>query len=503
MPINKIKENGVVYTPAWIVKSILDLSNYKNNIYNKKVIDPACGDGAFLSQILERMILDAKKNKIKNEEIYKYVSRNLYGFDIDRNAINLAKLKLNNICKTYGIYSSNLRWRNIRHVSSLSNEIMEKYKYFFDWVFGNPPYVRIQNLNKKLRKNIISKFLTCKSGSTDLYIAFFELGNNFLNKKGVMGYITPNSFLNSATGKELRNLLFEEKNIQSIVNFEHHQLFENATTYSLISIINKNYNDSKVKLYNGNSNLIDSKFNIIDLNLFKNENWILKDSKIIEKINTLKNNGIPLNKLCKIHTGLATLSDSLYIFKDPQIIDDIAKIVLKDGRIFDIEKSILKKTIKASTWKSADDDQKIYSIFPYKKINNKFSIIPENDLKKDFPLTYKYFLSVKEDLLKRDNGKKNSVSWYAYGRAQGINTAFCKKIITAAINLKPKFIVCEDEDTLYYAGYSVLYDGDLHKLSEKLNSDDMKFYIDNIGKDYQGGYKSYAKSFIKDFGVII
>ena len=73
---NKIKENGVIYTPAWIVKEILDKSNFTHNIFDKKIIEPSCGDGAFLVQIVERIILDAKKHLINVSKIKNFLSKN-------------------------------------------------------------------------------------------------------------------------------------------------------------------------------------------------------------------------------------------------------------------------------------------------------------------------------------------------------------------------------------------------------------------------------------------
>jgi len=53
----KHKTLGQVFTPDWIVNEILNSLNYqKDNILNKKIIDPACGDGAFLKIIVKRII---------------------------------------------------------------------------------------------------------------------------------------------------------------------------------------------------------------------------------------------------------------------------------------------------------------------------------------------------------------------------------------------------------------------------------------------------------------
>ena len=157
--------------------------------------------------------------------------------------------------------------------------------------------------------------------------------------------------------------------------------------------------------------------------------------------------------------------------------------------------------MKASVLKSPDENQNRYVIFPYEKIGSKHVIIREDNLKQDFPLTYKYFLAVKKFLDNRDKGKPNPVAWYAFGRSQGLDTSFGKKILTSPINLKPKFMVWEKEEYTFYAGYCVKFDGDLKLLVRQLNSKDMEFYINYVSRNYQNNYKSFAKSFIEKFGI--
>lgn len=502
---NTIKENGVIYTPEWIVDHILDLCNYKLNIYDKKVLEPGCGEGAFLTKIVERIIIDARDNNINDQDLLMVLSQNVFGLDIDAQAIEKCKIKLNNICDKYNL--SKCSWDNIKVATILSSKTIEDYTSNFDFIFGNPPYVRIQNLDKISREFIINNCKFCESGSTDLYIAFFELGFNFLNDKGILGYITPSSYLTSATGKELRGYLSSVNMVEILVDFEHHQVFEDATTYSLITIFNKQFNKETMKLYKGDTTSIryDSRLSIKDLG---KDHWVLEKSSILNKINLIKKRGTPLSKVARIHTGIATLKDELYIFNDPPITvckdgKKIATITLKSGRKFDIEKSILKKIIKASTWKG--EDQKLFIIFPYKKVNGKHVIIPESEMEDRFPLTLNYFKRVKHTLNERDKGDKAKLAkypaWYAFGRSQSIDTSFEKKIITAGLNKKPNFIICDDENTTYYAGYSIHCDFDHKKIIERLNSKDMEYYINFTSKDYLGGYKSYSKASIKDFGI--
>lgn len=497
MNVSEKKLNGIVYTPQWVVNLILDNLSYNEDICEKKIIDPACGDGAFLSEVVERFIVDAKRKKLNKIQIKKNIEKNVFGFDIDEVAIKKCIAVLDKIALKHNL--DNINWQIIK-TDSLDKKIIGEHFDFFDFVVGNPPYVRIQHLGKERRDKIQNDWHLCKKGSTDIFITFFELGFYLLNKAGKLGYITPNTYLKTKAGETLRDFIRASRALKVLIDFEHNQLFENATTYSVITILDKNHQNNNFALYKGDGENVNFTDNI-NLENLNSDNWILTSNDILEKLKAIEKRGTPLNIIAKIHVGITTLADEFYIFKDPKIGGNLAEIKLKDGRVFKIEKNILKPIIKASVLKDPNEEQNRYVIFPYRRINNKHVIIPENELKSKFPLAYKYFLAVREYLDKRDKGKPNQVAWYAFGRSQGLDTSFGKKILTSPINLKPNFLVWEKEDYTFFAGYCIKFDGDLKLLAKHLNSQDMEFYINHVSRNYQNNYKSFAKSFIEKFGI--
>lgn len=498
MKVTQKKTNGIVYTPQWIVELILDNIEYKNNIYDRKIIDPSCGEGSFLTIVVERFLKDCIENNLSADKIRKLLHNNIFGFDIDKTAIAKCKRYLNDIIQKYGI--DKVEW-NILPIDSLDKNKVKQYFNYFDYVVGNPPYIRIQHLGKERRERIQKDWPFCRNGSTDMYIAFFELGINLLNETGKLGYITPNTYFKTETAKTLRYFLMNKKIIKKIINFNYHQVFDDVTTYSAITILDKDWRKNKICYFNGdkeNIRYVDE----IELSNIDYNKWILASNDVLKRIKEIETRGIPLDKIAKIHVGITTLADGFYIFKDPIIKDDKAIIKLKDGRTFTIEKDILKPIVKVSVLKSPNEEQNRWIIFPYKKIYGTHIIIPEKELKDLYPYTYKYFLAIKDRLLLRDKGKKNPVAWYAFGRSQGLDTSWGKKILVSPLSLTPNFIVWEKEEYTFYAGYCIKFDGDLHLLANQLNSEDMKFYIKYVARDYQNGYKSYAKSFISNFGIV-
>jgi len=195
---------GQVYTPSFIVKKILDDIHYTHSkILEKKILDPACGDGRFLIEIVKRIIQFSSKENLEEN------LAQIYAWDINSEAIALCKENLNFLIKDFDFEMDwNIEQKNSIHlIEKIHKQDFQK----FDFIVGNPPYVRIQHLEAKERKYIQEKFKFCKKGSTDIYIAFFELAYEMLNENGLCALITPNTFFYTSTAEELRKFLIREK----------------------------------------------------------------------------------------------------------------------------------------------------------------------------------------------------------------------------------------------------------------------------------------------------
>ncbi|MEA1963417.1 MAG: Eco57I restriction-modification methylase domain-containing protein, partial [Patescibacteria group bacterium] len=233
--MKKHKIMGQVFTPDWIVEEILNSVEFTGlNILNKKIIDPTCGDGAFLKIIVSKIIDVCVNQNYSVEKIKKYLENYVYGIEIDEleffNCIN----NLNKIVKEKINQEININWKIFN-----KNTLLEYKKYlnYFDFVVGNPPYIRIHNLDKET-KNILKKEFMFSHGTIDIYLSFFELGFKLLNKKGILGYITPNSYLHNSSYVNFRKYLKDKKAIKILVDFKANKIFKNFSTYTAITIIN-------------------------------------------------------------------------------------------------------------------------------------------------------------------------------------------------------------------------------------------------------------------------
>ena len=487
---SKEKLTGQIFTPYFIVNKILDDTGYNSpDILGKKIIDPACGDGRFLEKIVERIIKYSPKEKLTEN------LQNVYGWDTDEYAIRKAIDKLNSLITPFNIIVNwNISVTNSLHKGNTKPDLFSFQEPVekFDFIVGNPPYIRIQHLEIKERKFIQNHYQLCKSGSTDIFIAFYELALNLLKENGIAGYITPNTFFHTDTARDLRKYFETRQNLIQITNYGHIQLFDDATTYSAIVIFDKKKHNRFLYQHAKDRNTFEER--MIDFSELKGKKfWQLS----LNKNEIIK--GKRLGDIAKIHVGITTLADKIYMMPFVKKENNYIFLQSKHNGIIKIEKDILKPIIKVSTLKDGNEPIKEYVIFPYKKINGKHQIIPENELKEKYPLAYDYLLKVKPKLDKRDNGKPNPVAWYAFGRTQGLDTTFGKKILFSPMNKEPNFILSKYEDATFYSGYCIKYEGDYEYLLKQLNSQRMKQYIQITARDFRGGWKAYNKKIVQEF----
>lgn len=478
---------GQIYTPPFIVKKIVDEIGFSSaSVLGKTLLDPACGDGRFLEEVVRRIIQLSPIEFLAENLSY------IHGWDIDNEAIEQCIANLDRLIAPFDIL---VKWKIkvCNSIEKLPENGFEDAKKIekFDFIIGNPPYIRIQHLDERNRRFIQQNYQFCQSGSTDIYIAFYELCYHLLSDSGVCGLITPNTFFYTETGKALRDFLVHTKAIRQITNYGEIQVFDNATTYSAILIFDKqNHNTFLFQQAYSKLDFLSREIEVAEIR--QQKTWQLSATK------TTHTEGRKLKDICKIHVGITTLCDKVYIFPIEPIDNEYVWANTRLSGKIKIERAVLKPIVKGSTLKSSEDEIKEYVLFPYQKHNDKHQIISEENLK-EFPLAYQYLLSVKEELDKRDNGQKNKVAWYAFGRSQGLDTSFGKKIVFSPMNAKPNFILYENEESTLYSGYCIKYDGDFEWLLNELNSQRLANFMAVSSRDFRGGWKAYNKKIVGEF----
>ena len=169
------------------------------------------------------------------------------GYDIDRAALAKCRSQLDALLD--GWYpGERVRWR-LRERNAFDRSASHRDRGRFTHIVGNPPYVRVQHLERSGRQRIAGQWKVIR-GATDSYLIFYELGLDLLRSGGTLGYIAPSSWLRSDSGSALRNLLATAHRVQRVIDFAEHQVFDNVTTYTAIVIIQKDGKSGAIPVEN-------------------------------------------------------------------------------------------------------------------------------------------------------------------------------------------------------------------------------------------------------------
>ena len=486
--------NGAIYTPKNIRQYITKetLSQYNNNSYfDVKVADIACGCGGFL--------IDASKElKRLTKKSYKEIFEDsIYGVDIQPYSCERTMILLSLLAIVEGEDEEYFDF-NIFQGNSLQYDWINTK---FDIILGNPPYVCSRNMDE-ITKNLMTQWSSCSSGHPDLYIPFFEIGYELLKSNGILGYITVNSFLNSVNGRAIRQYFTEKKSLLKIIDFKDEQIFKDRLTYTCICFIEKieseiiYYKDLKesqlrpIKKINFNKDKY--------INLDSRKGWNLKDSKFIEKIESV---GVPFENIYETKSGIATLKNNVYIFSPQK--EDKKYYYIDDNT--PIEKDICKDVINSNKLKDYNSIDPLIEkmIFPYTyNANGQAVLIDEKTMKKTFPAAYSYLLDRKDVLATRDKGKGNYPEWYAFGRTQSLEKRKEKLFFPNMAKKGFNAILNNDENLYFYNGMAAYgNEKDLLILKKILQSDIFWKYIEYSAKPYTSGYFGIGKNTLKNFGI--
>jgi len=231
IPKNDRKTNGAYFTPSTITNYIT--TNLIDN-KNQKICDPSCGCGAFLIASI-----DVLKDKF-NKKVIDIIEQNIFAVDILDYCVRRCKIILSLIALQNGEDKEIIKF-NIYTNDSLRINWKKLFPFLekeggFDIVIGNPPYVKFQDLSIENRRVLADEWVTLKTGTFNLYFAFYELGILLIKKSGNLGYITPNNYFTSLAGIHLREYLHYNRYIEKIIDFNHIKVFD-SQTYTCVTFL--------------------------------------------------------------------------------------------------------------------------------------------------------------------------------------------------------------------------------------------------------------------------
>jgi N-6 DNA methylase len=483
---------------------------YRSKVLNIKVIDPACGSGAFLIAAYDylKKELDEINDRIADlkgrtqelfdgDEMYdaslenEYLIKCLYGVDLNPESVEISKLSLWLRTLTKDKPLTNLD-DNIKSGNSITEfDFQEEFsevfvKGGFDVVIGNPPYVE----QKKIKdiKHILEEKYDTYNSMADLYCYFYELAIKMLKTGGVMGYITSNSWLNVDYGINTRKLL----NNYYIIEIEDHngeKIFSDAqveTNIIILKKIERKNTDVKIVLTKENKTFYFNQEEFIE-----EKGFLFLDNSLEKLRKKLDENGEPLkNWKIKMNRGIVTGLDKAFIIEKEKY-DELTK---KDRKNKELIVPLLRgKNI--GRYECDFKDLYLVGTFPAKKINID-----------NYPSLKSYLETFLPGIQQtgKPNRKKTSNKWFETQDAIAYYEEFEKeKLIWAKMTKTSKFTYDTKGYYIPVTGF-VMVGEKLKYLLAMLNSKLIEFAFLNLyGGKTLGEGLDFRISFLEKLPILV
>jgi type I restriction-modification system DNA methylase subunit/predicted type IV restriction endonuclease len=568
------KAGGVYYTPGYIVDYIVKNTVGKlvegkkpgprGGISNLRILDPACGSGSFLIGAYQ-FLLDWHRDEYINDDPEKWskgktprlyrspkgewrlttderkriLLNNIYGVDIDHQAVEVTKLSLllkvlegedeQSIGKQMIMFqgrvlpdlSNNIKCGNSligpdfykhQQMSFIDEEEIFRLNAFdwnvefaemmknggFDAVIGNPPYVRQEGLSDF--KPYFEKRYSVYNGVADLYVYFIEKGVSLLKSGGFFSYIVANKWFRSNYGKPLRQWM-KQQHIIEIIDFGDMPVFKQATTYPCILVIQKNipaktFRAAVIKTLDFTDLQAHVRKHCYDVrqDALDESGWSLVNRRTQDVLDKIRNAGIPLGEYVdgKIYYGIKTGLNEAFV------IDNTTreKLIADDPKSAEVIKPFLAgRDIKRYTPLYSE---KYLILFPrgFTNLESADTGRQWDWMRKTYPAIAAHLEPFKEKAEKRyDKGDY----WWEL-RACDYYTEFEKqKIIVPEIVKSASYAY--DTDGFYSNDKTTIIPTTDKYLLGLVGSKTLDYYMHFISSTKQGGYFEYKPMYVSKLPI--
>lgn len=347
LAVSRRKKDGIFYTPDYIVRYIVDnslgaylreheekfknefglkgditdktyekrekqaYSKYQDFLQNIKVVDPACGSGAFLVYVFDYLLAENKRvsdivgNSLFSSDIYvrDILRNNIYGVDLNEESVEITKLSLwlktAQKGKKLTALDGNIKCGNslIDNPNIAGNKAFNWQQEFadifknggFDVVVGNPPYVDSESMTKNVpeERSWLAKSYETAKGNWDLFIPFIEKSVHILKSGGYTSMIMPNKILSAPYAKTLRKYVSDKHRLVGLTDVTKEGVFD-VDVYPVITNIKKNKASEPLTVVEGVKEVISK---LIVKNTDLPENWALllnSNTRVTYKVKTVK-----------------------------------------------------------------------------------------------------------------------------------------------------------------------------------------------------------------------
>jgi adenine-specific DNA-methyltransferase len=226
---------GEVFTRRWVVDFILDLVGYTpdKDLGRQTLIEPSCGTGAFLVPVIERLA----QSSINHGHNLHDLGDAVRAFDLlDANA-QRARKAVAEVLTGHGFGVSEAETLAGEWVTTGDFLLFGHEPASADYVVGNPPYIRLENVPKS---TMDAYRRTCPTmrGRADIYVGFIERGLELLKPGGGLSFICADRWMRNQYGADLRELIASEYAVETVIAMHDVDAFEDdVSAYPAVVVL--------------------------------------------------------------------------------------------------------------------------------------------------------------------------------------------------------------------------------------------------------------------------
>ena len=361
----------------------------------------------------------------------------------------------------------------------------------FDVVIGNPPYISHDKIPKQLKAQIKNHYQSYQPFA-DIYCYFIEKALELQSGRGILSFITSNSYLRAEYGAPIRSLLLSKNMLLRMLNIEDSQVFENAIVNVAIIVSRKPTNSTDDLCIVVNSQFSGNSFaNFVKINgfnypqaYFNSKSWNLAEPKLVELQKKLESSGKTLEEFrTKIRLGIATGSNEAFLINENQ------------KREF-CEKNPINAEIIKPVLRGRDISRYSYTL------PGQYILLSKNgvNVERDYPDIYEHLASFGDRFKNRGAQGQHWTNL----RACSFYDDFKKeKIVWIELSDLGRFALCNEEIYLLNSAYFLLPPSGINSkfLLGILNSTTIRFYLHLVAETSGMGTSRWINNYVKEFPI--
>lgn len=494
------RAHGVVYTKSWVVNLILDLGGYTDDkdLSQLVLVEPSAGTGSFLVEVVRRLIDSCQRYDRSVEAC----AGSIIAYELDAVAADICRSKILAVLCEKGV-DEGVAQRVAAGWVTTGDYLLDQPKLArADVIVGNPPYIRLEDLDSTLTGIYRQKYPTM-IGRSDLYVAFFEAALRQLKLDGTCVFICADRWMLNQYGARLRSFITAQFAVEAVMEMHTVDAFDaEVSAYPAITKFSRRRQGNAVvaraepgielasvdrmhyALMNGTSvSLGGNSRPVLQASgvdsWFKGESpWPSSSPERLALLRRLESNFYPLQSIgtgTRVSIGVATGADDLFITENADLVEFDRLLPLAMAKDLGTGEVAWSGKYLVNPW----DGRSLANL-------------------SQFPRLASYFESHEGRLKSRHVGKKSEATWYRTIDKVDPGLSSRSKLYVADIKDRLRPVLDRGETyphhNLYFVESPIW---DLEVLGGILLSDVAQFFIESYAVKMRGGYLRFQAQYLR------